>query len=327
MEIKRLEDIKEPPVRTVLTIGNFDGVHMGHQRIIKQVVSSAKRIKGTSVVMTFDPHPMRYLQPEKDLPLLTLCDEKAKIIEKLGIQILLCVKFDQSFASLEPEEFIKKILVDKLAVREIIIGKDYRFGKAKKGDVKLLKREGNKYGFRVEVVTPVKIKGEIVSSSTIRTLIKKGEVKRVTDFLGRPYSIEGTVVRGTGRGSTILGFPTANILSGAELIPKEGVYAVKVKIEESPAGKKKKEDRLLNGIMNIGTNPTFGNQELSLEVHILDFNEDILHKFIKVYFIERLRNEKKFSSPDALRKAIKRDIEKARLHLQGKVFTEGPHKP
>ncbi|MFN3739645.1 MAG: bifunctional riboflavin kinase/FAD synthetase [Thermodesulfovibrionales bacterium] len=316
MEIKRLEDIKEPPVRTVLTIGNFDGVHIGHQKIIKEVVSSAKRLKGTPVVMTFDPHPLRYLQPEKEFYLLTLCDEKAKIIEKLGVQILLCVKFDQSFASLEPEEFIKKILVDKLAIKEIIIGKDYRFGKAKKGDVNLLKREGKKYGFKVEVVNPVKIKGEIVSSSIIRSLIKKGEIKKVIDFLGRPYSIEGTVVRGTGRGSTILGFPTANILSGAELIPKEGVYVVKVEIEEPFVGKKKKEDRLFNGVMNIGTNPTFGNQDLSLEVHILDFNEDILHKFIKVYFIERLRNEKKFASPDALKRAIKKDIEKARLLLR-----------
>lgn len=316
MEIKRLEDIKEPPVRTVLTIGNFDGVHIGHQKIIKEVVSSAKRLKGTPVVMTFDPHPLRYLQPEKELYLLTLCDEKAKIIEKLGVQILLCVKFDQSFAGLEPEEFIKKILVDKLAVKEVIIGKDYRFGKAKKGDVNLLKKEGKKYGFKVEVVNPVKIRGEVVSSSVIRSLIKKGEIKKVTNFLGRPYSVEGTVVRGTGRGSTILGFPTANILSGAELIPKEGVYAVRVKIEEPLGEKKKREDRLLNGVMNIGTNPTFGNQDLSLEVHILDFNEDILHKFIKVYFVERLRNEKKFASPDALRRAIKRDIEKARLLLR-----------
>lgn len=315
MEIKRLEDIKEPLSRTVLTIGNFDGVHVGHQKIIKKLVEEAKRIKGTAVVMTFDPHPQRFFHPEKEFHLLTLCDEKAKIIERFGVQILLCVKFDQSFASLEPEDFIKDILVEKLGVKKIVIGKDYRFGRGKKGDIDLLKKEGKKYGFGVDVVPPVKIKGEVVSSSKIRSFIEKGDVKKAMEFLGRPYSIEGTVVRGTGRGSRILGFPTANILSDAELIPQDGVYAVKVRIEGNSEGKKGNRERLFDGVMNIGTNPTFGNQDLTLEVHIIDFNENILNKFIKVYFIERLRKEKKFPSPEALKKAIEKDIEKAKTLL------------
>lgn len=315
MEIKRLEDIEEPPLRTVLTIGNFDGVHVGHQRIIKELVEKAKKLRGTSVVMTFEPHPQRFFHPEKEFHLLTLCDEKARIIEKLGVQILLCVKFDQSFAGLKPEEFIKNILVDKLAVKEIIIGKDYRFGRAKKGDVELLKKEGRRFGFTVKVIPPVKIKGEIVSSSKIRSLIEKGEVKKAMEFLGRPYSIEGTVVKGTGRGSKILGFPTANILSGSELIPRDGVYAVKVKIDEYTGRRKSNHDMLFNGVMNIGTNPTFGNQDQSLEVHIFDFNEDILNKFIKIYFIDRLRNEKKFPNPESLKKAIEKDIEEAKRRL------------
>lgn len=309
MEIKRLEDIKEQPLRTVLTIGNFDGVHMGHQKIIKKLVDEAKRIKGTSVVMTFDPHPQKFFHPEKEFHLLTLCDEKARIIERFGVQILICVKFDQSFASLEPEDFIKRILVDRLGVKKIVIGKDYRFGRAKRGDIELLRKEGKKYGFGVEIVPPVKIKGEIVSSSKIRSLIKKGHVEKAMEFLGRPYSIEGTVVSGTGRGSKILGFPTANILSGAELIPRDGVYAVKVRIEGYSDDKKgSKQDRLFDGVMNIGTNPTFGNEHLSLEVHIINFSEDILNKFIKVYFIKRLRNERKFPNPQALKKAIEKDI-------------------
>ncbi|MCX7793738.1 MAG: bifunctional riboflavin kinase/FAD synthetase [Thermodesulfovibrionales bacterium] len=316
MEIKRLEDIKEPPSRTVLTIGNFDGVHIGHQKIIKEVVEKAKSIKGTSVLMTFDPHPQKFFHPEKELHLLTLCDEKARIIEKFGIQVLLCVKFDWSFASLEPEEFIKKILVDSLGVKEIIIGKDYRFGKAKRGDIELLKKEGKRYGFNVKIIPPVKIKGQTVSSTKIRALIKKGDVKKAMEFLGRPYSIEGTVISGAGRGSRILGYPTANILSGSELIPKNGVYAVRVGIEEYHTGRKGDQVTLLNGVMNIGTNPTFGNKDLSLEVHIIDFHQDILNKFIKVYFIERLRNEKKFGNPEALKRAIEKDIEQAKTLLK-----------
>jgi riboflavin kinase/FMN adenylyltransferase len=315
MEIKRLEDIKEPLKNTVLTIGNFDGVHFGHQKIIKEVVQSAKKQRGTSVVMTFDPHPAIFFNPEKEFHLLTLCDEKARIIEKLGVDILLCVKFDKTFANLEPEAFIKDILIERLRVKEIIIGPDYRFGKAKKGDIELLRREGKKYGFRVRVINPVKLKGEVISSTKIRSLIEKGDVKKAGLFLGRPYSIEGAVVKGTGRGSTILGFPTANILSGAELIPKKGVYAVKVSLEE-PFQEKKKKENLLDGVMNIGTNPTFGNQALTLEVHIMDFHEDILNRFIKVYFIERLRDEKKFPSAEALKKAIEQDIKEAKRLLR-----------
>jgi riboflavin kinase/FMN adenylyltransferase len=315
MEIKRLEDIKEPPKNTIITIGNFDGVHLGHQKIIREVVLSAKRHKGTSVVMTFDPHPVKFFHPERDFHLLTLCDEKAKIIEKLGVDILLCVRFDRNFASLMPENFIKDILVDKLQTKEIIIGPDYRFGKGKKGDIELLKKEGKKYGFGVKIIKPVKMKGEVISSTKLRNLIKKGDVKKAGLFLGRPYTIEGTVVKGTGRGSRLLGFPTANILSGAELIPKEGVYAVKVSLEEV-FSEKKGRDILLDGVMNIGTNPTFGNNTITLEVHILDFHEDILNRLIKVYFIERLRNEKRFPSLEGLKRAIEKDIEKAREILK-----------
>ncbi len=331
MEIKRLEEIKEPLKKAVLTIGNFDGVHLGHQKIIKEVVSEAKKIKGQSVVMTFDPHPVRFFHPDKEFHLLTLCDEKAKIIEKLGVDILLCVRFNNELASLEPEEFIKAILVDKIGAKAVIIGRDYRFGKARKGDIKLLRKESKRYGFTVKVVNPVKIKGETISSTKIRNLILKGDVKKASAFLGRPYSIEGIVVKGTGRGASILGFPTANILSGAELIPQDGVYAVKVRIEEfskerAEARSPKRrgfsevtEESLFDGVMNIGKNPTFGNKERTLEVHILDFNGDIMHKTIKVYFIERLRKEKRFPSPEALRKAIKKDIEEAKEILSQRV--------
>lgn len=316
MEIKRLEHLAEPLRNSVLTIGNFDGVHLGHQKIIKEVVKNAKALKAKSVVMTFDPHPVKFFHPEREFHLLTLCDEKAKILEKTGLDILLCVKFDKTFADLEPEEFIKSVLIERLGTKMVIIGKDYRFGKGKKGDIELLKKAGRRYGFRVKVINPVKIKGEVISSSKIRSLIEKGDVQKARIFLGRPYSIEGIVVKGTGRGSTILGFPTANILSGAELIPKKGVYAVKVSLGKDKEGLDKSRDMLLDGVMNIGTNPTFGNKELTLEVHILDFNENISGKPIKVYFIQRLRNEKRFPSPRALSKAIKSDIEKAKKVLR-----------
>ncbi len=308
MEIKKLENTNERIKKAIITIGNFDGVHLGHQKIIEEVVKTAKKIKGTSIVMTFDPHPMRFFHPEKRFPLLTLCDEKARIIEKFGIDILLCVTFNSEFASIEPEDFIKNILVDKLKIKHLIIGKDYRFGKDKKGDVKLSK----KYGFGITVVNPVKLKGTVIKSSRIRAMIQKGNVSGASKFLGRPYSIEGTVIKGTGRGSKILGFPTANILTSSELIPSDGVYAVKVKIESDlNNNKKNKKEILYNAVCNIGTNPTFGPNELSIEVHIPDFNMDLLHKMVKIYFIERIRPEKKFPGPEKLVLAIKKDIKKA----------------
>ncbi len=230
--IKGIEALNKSYPNTVLTIGNFDGVHLGHQKIFLKVIERAREIKGTSMVMTFEPHPIKVLSPEKDIKLLTPFEEKAKLIENTGIDVLLCIRFDRKFANLLPDEFIKEILVNKINAKEIIVGSNYTFGRGKKGNVDILRGRSKKYGFNVKVVRYVKVKGIIVSSSSIRSFLMKGDVSGVSNLLGRAYSIEGTVIRGKGRGKRLMNIPTANITTPVEISPKEGVYAVKVGLND-----------------------------------------------------------------------------------------------
>lgn len=296
--IKGIENLSKPFPNTVLTIGNYDGVHLGHQKILLNVVKRAKELKGTSMVMTFEPHPVRVLMPEKNIKLLTTFEEKVRIIEKFDVDVLLCVRFDKSFANLKPDDFIKDILVDRLRVKEVIVGSNYTFGRHKKGKIALLRRRGKKYGFSVRAIRSVSIHRTVVSSSTIRSLILRGAVNEASLYLGRAYSIEGVVIKGKGRGARLLNIPTANIDTPFEVAPKDGVYAVKVKIQ----------DVIYDGVANIGNNPTFGNSTTSYEVHLFDFNSDILNQHIRIYFIDRIRGEKKFPDIKALEEQIKRDI-------------------
>jgi len=299
--IKGLENFRRIYSNPVLTIGNYDGIHLGHQKILSMVLKKAEELEGISMVMSFDPHPVKVLAPERNMKLLTTPEEKARLIEAIGIDILLCVKFDKEFSRMLPDDFITEILVKQINVREIIVGTNYAFGKNKKGTIDLLRRRGEKYGFGVKAVRDVMVHGHIVSSSTIRSLLMKGAVSEVSNFLGRAYSIEGTVIKGKGRGQSILQIPTANISTPVEIAPKEGVYAVRVGLKGTA----------YDGVANIGKNPTFGNADVSYEVHLFNFNGDLLGESLRIYFIDRIRGERTFPDPVSLAKQIRDDIENA----------------
>lgn len=299
--IRNIEKIDYP--NPVITIGNFDGVHMGHQKIFDFVKRKAKEIKGTSVVITFNPHPIKVLYKEHPLKLITTNEDKIKLIEKCGIDITICIPFTLEFAQIEAEDFIKNILVEKFHVKWIVVGYDYRFGKARKGDKELLKKLSEKYGFRVTVLKAYRKKGKILSSTAVRNALFEGNIKEANQFLGRAYHIDGEVIKGMGRGSSILGYPTANFVPKQEIVPKIGVYAVKVTTPDL---------KTYRGVANIGKNPTFGDIDMSYEVHILNFRENLLGKTLRIHFIDRIRDEKKFNSPEELKENIAKDIEEAK---------------
>ena len=316
MEIlKGIENLKKSFRNPVVTLGNFDGVHLGHQQIFKRVKEEASKIRGQGVVITFEPHPLKVLAPEKFLPLLTPFRKKMMLIEKSGIEIVLCIEFSLTFSEIASSEFIKSILVEKVKVKKVIIGYNYHFGKGQGGDAQTLQEAGKVFDFGVEVVEPLKVGQTIVSSSQIRTLIQTGEVEEASKLLGRDYPIIGKVVEGEKRGGT-LGFPTANLEISDELYPKTGVYAVEVVWHQ----------QRFNGLANIGSNPTFSTQigkrqePFSLEVHILNFTQEIYGKEIEVRFKKRIRAEVRFESPSLLIEQIKRDIQWA----QENVFSSKP---
>ena len=289
----------------VVTIGNFDGVHLGHQKIFRKVIES-KGPSSESIVITFHPHPVQVLAPERGLRLLTPLEEKIRLIDAMGIDIMILIDFNRDFSRLPPEVFIKEILVDKVGVRHLIVGHNYRFGKGKAGDTALLRRMSKKYGYSFTVVRNMKINGQTVSSSRIRQLLAWGRVCEASTLLGRAYSISGRVVKGAGRGEKILDTPTANLVTEHEIVPREGVYAVKVLLD----------GRLFNGVANIGKNPTFGGTMPSYEVHLFDFTGDIVGKRIRVYFVDRIRAERRFPDPGSLKEQIRKDIEIAHYILK-----------
>ncbi|MCX7987868.1 MAG: bifunctional riboflavin kinase/FAD synthetase [Thermodesulfovibrio sp.] len=294
---------------TVITIGNFDGVHMGHQKIFDYIKRKARQIGGKSVVVTFHPHPIKVLFKDHPLKLITTTEDKIRLIETCGVDITVLIPFTNEFAQMEAEDFVRDILVERLNAKLVIVGYDYRFGKGRKGDRDLLKKLGLVYGFKVKVLNAYKRKGKILSSTAVRNALIEGNIREANLFLGRAYHIDGEVIKGLGRGSSILGYPTANILPIQEIIPKEGVYAVKVTVPHL--------SKTYRGVANIGKNPTFNNKNLSYEVHIFDFKENLLGKSIRVHFITRIRDEKKFSSPEELKQGIARDIEEAK-----KIFSK-----
>ena len=313
--IKGIQNLKRPFRNPVVTLGNFDGVHLGHQRIFKRVKEEASKIRGQGVVITFEPHPLKVLAPERFSPLLTPFRKKMTLIEKSGIEIVLCIEFSLTFSEISPSQFIKSILVQKVKAKKVIIGYNYRFGKGQEGDAQTLKEAGKVFDFEVEIVEPLRVGQTIVSSSKIRTLIQRGEVEEASKLLGRDYPIIGKVVEGEKRGQT-LGFPTANLEISDELYPKTGVYAVEVIWHQ----------QRFNGLANIGSNPTFPTQTgrseepFSLEVHILNFNRQIYGKEIEVRFKKRIRDEVRFESPLLLIEQIKKDIQLA----QENVFSSKP---
>ncbi len=300
--IQDLDTLEKPLGNAVLTIGNFDGVHRGHLALFDRLKERAGAIKGYSVVMTFEPHPTKVMMPGNGPPLITPTEQKLALIKGAGIDIIFCIPFTREFAAISAQDFVQDILVGKIGIKEIVVGYDYSFGNKREGDIALLKEMGERLGYKVHVVPPVHYEDMLVSSTSIRHLVQQGNLSKAKKLLGRDYQIAGTVVKGKNRGGRLLGFATANLEVIDELVPKEGVYAVKAIVNE----------QTYNALTNIGHNPTFGEGPLSVETHFLDFSGDLLGKTLRLNFIKRIRDEKTFKSAKALSDQISKDVLQAR---------------
>lgn len=285
--------------RAVVAVGNFDGVHRGHGAIIEQAMDRSRMLGAPCMVVTFDPHPQLVIGRKPSLPVLTPTDRKLELLSRYEIDAVLVIPFTLAFSRIEAESFVKTTYVDTLAIQEIIVGYSHNFGRYGHGDRLLLERLSERYGFTTHIVQPIQVEGSSVNSSQIRALLSAGEITAAERMLGHPYAIAGTVVRGDGRGSQMR-FPTANLEphDPNALVPKRGVYAVRVLLD----------GKSFNGVMNIGIRPTFGQDVEHCEVHILDFEGDLYDRSIEVEFVERIRDEKRFSSIEALKDQISKDV-------------------
>ena len=288
---------------TVLTIGTFDGVHLGHQKIIERVVTTARQEGLLATIFTFFPHPRMVVQHEKSLKLIHTLEEKKQLLQRLGVDLLVVQPFNEAFAQLTAEEFVSTILVQHLNVKKVIIGYDHRFGRNRTANINDMRLFGEKYGFAVEEISVQEVDEVSVSSTKIREALNKADVTTAEHYLGTPYSLTGTVVHGLKLGRT-LGYPTANIqvTEDYKLIPKDGVYAV-----YSYIGARK-----VYGMMSIGKNPTIEGKGASIEVYFFDFNGDLYDRELTIYFVKYLREERKFSSVALLKKQLQDDETTAR---------------
>lgn len=308
--MKVIYDIAEfnPKKPVVLTQGTFDGVHFGHQKILKQVADEAKKVDGVSVLLTFYPHPRLVLYPDdNELKLLSTIEEKVDLVSALGIDYLIIMPFTQELSRLRADEFVRDILVEQLYLTKLIIGYDHRFGRNREGGMEEMIRFAETYSFELEEIAAQDISESIVSSTKIRQALLNGEVHLAGEYLGTPYVLRGKVEEGMQRGTTI-GYPTANVRvnSSYKLIPKNGVYAVWVYI-----GEKK-----YPGMLNIGYNPTFEDKKWSVEVHLFDFNQNVYHQEIAIAFVSRTRDEQKFDSLQSLVSQLKEDEKEIRAILE-----------
>ncbi|MBU5677465.1 bifunctional riboflavin kinase/FAD synthetase [Alkaliphilus sp. MSJ-5] len=293
-------------VQRGVALGNFDGIHIGHQKLITTLIEKCRANGLESCVYTFGNHPLAVITGREAPPQITNINMKKKILDSLGVELLYLEEFNKNLMVLSPEDFVKNILVDRLNCRIVVVGFDYNFGYKAQGNVELLKKMGQKHGFEVYEIHPVTIDNKKVGSSTIREYIKNGDIEDANVFLGRPYSIYSKVVHGKGRGHK-LGYPTANILiESSHLVPKEGVYATFIKINNS----------IYKGATCVGTNPTFGANSISIETFIINFNEDIYDQYIELQFIKRLRDQIKFNNVDDLIKQMNQDANNANIYLQ-----------
>lgn len=297
--------------KAIVTIGTFDGVHIGHQKIIEKLTQNAKNLDCESLVLTFFPHPRMVLQGDSDIKLLNTIDEKALLLEKAGVDNLIIHPFDQAFSRLTAEEFVSKVLVDAFHVKKIIIGHDHRFGRNRTATINDLELFGKQYDFEVEQISVQEINEVAVSSTKIRTALETGNVALANTYLGYEYLLSGIVCRGKQLGRTI-GFPTANIQiqESYKLIPKQGVYIVKSTINGN----------IVFGMMNIGFNPTVNGLKLSVEVHFLDFDSDLYDKILVISVLERIREEQKFESIDDLKEQLNRDKEYVISYLKNQFI-------
>jgi riboflavin kinase/FMN adenylyltransferase len=304
MEVARFPEDPRPARwhKPVLALGNFDGLHRGHTKIIERIRRVAAERGATPLVLTFDPHPPRIVRPDKAPALLMTLDQKLEALEKAGIHGVAVVRFTRELSQWEPETFVRTVLVDWLRVGEVWVGADFLFGRNRSGNFTLLRALGMHYGFRAEKIDPVRYKDFVVSSTRVRRLVSEGRVDEAGALLGRHVFIDGEVVRGDGRGKMI-GVPTANLETKNELLPPHGVYATTVTVDGVVHA----------GVTNIGVRPTFdAAAKMTIEVHILGFDRDLYGQTVRLGFIQRLRDERRFADVDALKAQIDADVRRAR---------------
>ncbi len=300
--LRSIEDLASVEGPVVIAAGVFDGMHLGHQAVLRSALDAVRGVGGTAVALTFDPHPARILRPSQAPRLLTSTAHKLRLMEDFGFREVLVVPFDRAFAEIEPEDFVLRLVAAARPLARICVGQGWLFGRARKGDGELLRRLGAVNNFVTTEVPSVKVDGRTVSSTLIRAAVEAGDLSGVRVLLGRDYSILGTVMRGEGIGRT-LGFPTANLAAHNEQFPPDGVYAVRVRLD----------GRTVPGVANIGSRPTVsGTGQRLLEIHLLDFSADLYGRDLEVSFIRFLRGEQKFAGLEALKAAIAADIESAR---------------
>jgi riboflavin kinase/FMN adenylyltransferase len=300
---------------TVVTVGTFDGVHRGHWAVLQEIRRRARETGRRSVLVTFDPHPLRIVRPEHAPPLLTTPVEKKEILAESGLDYAVFISFTEALSRYEPRRFVEEILVARLAVSELVIGYDHGFGRDRSGDAETLRAIGAELGFAVDVVPPVEADGEAVSSSRIRRAVTEGRVEEARACLGRPYSVRGVVVRGDGRGRH-LGFPTANLQVGHadKLIPPPGIYAVRGVLRSGTH----------SGALHLGPRPTFQGSPPTVELHLMDFEGDLYGEEVRVDFVARLRDVLPFDSVAALVDQMREDVGEARTILAADEAAAGP---
>ncbi|HWP98635.1 MAG TPA: bifunctional riboflavin kinase/FAD synthetase [Syntrophomonadaceae bacterium] len=290
-----------------LALGNFDGVHRGHQKLLTTLIDRARAAGGTAASFIFEPHPSKILFPDRAPRMLVSAEQKARLLRELGMDLLIYSTFSREMARWSPEEFVQQILVEKLHVQEVFVGFNYSFGYRGAGSPEDLKELGETYGFQVHIISPVSVNGEVASSSMVRSYLEEGAIERAFDMLGYYPYIEGTVVKGDGRGGATLGFPTANLKVDSDIIvPGKGVYVARAKLN----------DQLLPAVVNIGNVPTFLTQDaITIEAHIIDFLGDLYCKNMGLIFYHKIRDEKKFDNIESLVKQIGADRDLARAYL------------
>ena len=302
-----------------VTVGNFDGVHRGHQSLVAAAVSEARALGGTAVALTFDPHPSRVLSPDRAPASLMTLDQKAEALAGLGLDRLAVLPFTFELSRESASEFARRVLREALGARVVVVGEGFRFGRGREGDLGLLARLGRELGFEVRGSPPVLHEGAPISSTRIREALARGAVAAARDMLGRPFFVEGPVVRGDGRGRAI-GLPTANVAVVNETLPARGVYAVWCRVGGGPQAPG--PDRGRPAVVNIGHRPTFGGGGLAVEAHLLDFEGDLYGRTLRILFAERLREERAFDGAEALVRQVRDDIARAREMLD--IVDRGP---
>jgi riboflavin kinase/FMN adenylyltransferase len=302
MEVFRdIEDFHRPELKTVVTMGNFDGIHLGHQALVANAAAEAKQWRTKSVVFTFEPHPLKLLTPERAPRMIVNHQDKIEMLQALGVDAIIVQTFDRRFASIEAEDFVRRYLLECLNLSKIWLGRDLRFGRARQGDAEDLIRWGSELGFGVGIVEPILVQGKRISSSRIRQLIEQGRVDEVRPMLGRYHFISGMVVSGHRRGRN-MGFPTANLAATTELLPQDGIYATILELQ----------NHHWLSVSSVGHNPTFEKGSRTVEAHILDFTQDIYGEPVKLSFVQRIREERKFAQIEDLVTQMHEDVQAAR---------------